>query len=154
MSAVSLDTDVIVEYIDLAGSYHTQAKAIFDSVLAGRLQAIVPHPILAETYHVSLRIYERLRLENPESRAEGLVDWLYRSPNFSIAEQSLELALLAGRIKKQFGLALTDAYVLAASRLCKGKAVFRTREKEIQQNITQISRNYHLVFLEDYGVGS
>lgn len=151
MSSVSLDTGAIVEYVDLAGAFHAQASAVFEGILAGKLLGVVPHPTLAETYYVAYRIYERLGLEQPEGRAEKLVEWFFSSPNFEIAEPSLELALLAGRIKREFGLALTDAYVIAASKLHKGKALFRTREKEIEENITQIAKNYDLVFLEDYG---
>lgn len=150
MSSVSLDTGTIVEYIDQAGTYHSQAKAIFDNIVSGKILGLVAHPILAETYYVSLRIYEKLGLEEPDSRAEKLLEWLYRSPNIELAEPTLELALVAGKIKKEFSVAITDAYVIASSKLYKGKAVFRTREKEIQAHISELSKNYKLVFLEDF----
>ncbi|MEM4811115.1 MAG: hypothetical protein QXS92_04310, partial [Thermofilum sp.] len=38
MARVALDTSVIVEYIDLKGRYHRQARAIFESVLVGKLE--------------------------------------------------------------------------------------------------------------------
>ena len=150
MSFVSLDTGTIVEYVDLDGTFHPQATAIFDTIRAGETLGLIPHPILAETYYVSLRVYERLQLEEPERRARNLIEWLYRSPNIELAEPTLKLALTAGKIKKEFSLALTDAYVIASSKLYKGKAVFRTREKEIQEKITELGKSYNLVFLEDY----
>jgi predicted nucleic acid-binding protein len=150
LSFVSLDTGTIVEYVDLAGTFHSQAKAIFDNIVAGKILGLIAHPILAETYYVSLRVYERLELEKPESRAENLLEWLYRSPNIEIAEPTLKLALTAGKIKREFSVALTDAYVIASSKLYKGKAIFRAREKEIQENIAELGKNYNLVFLEDY----
>jgi len=150
LSYVSLDTGVIVEYVDLNGAFHRQAEAIIENALARRLLAVIAHPILAETYYVSLRLYEKLGMEKPEDRAEKLVEWLYRSPNFEIAEPSLELALLAGRIKKSFRLALTDAYVIAASKLYRGRAVFRRRESEIREKLAELTEEYEMVFIEDY----
>jgi hypothetical protein len=101
-----------------------------------------------ETYYVSIRIYEKLGLNNPEQRAEEFVEWLYRSPNITLEEPSLELALLAGRTKRRFGLALTDAYVLASAKICQGKAVFRRKEKEMQKKLSEIKKEYDVVFLE------
>jgi len=148
MSYVSLDTGVIAEYIDLAGSLHKEAEAIIRNVLGGKLLAIIPHPILVETYYVSARIYERLGLSDPEERAEKLIEWLYRSPNFSLAEPSLELAILAGKIKRKFGLAFTDAYVLASAKLYGGKALFRSKEKEIVKRFSAITVEYDVAFLQ------
>jgi len=150
LSCVSLDTGVIVEYIDLKGKLHRQAEAIIEKVLAGKLLAIIPHPTLAETYYVSARIYEKLGLDTPDQRSEELVKWLYKSPNFALEEPSFELALLVGRIKRRFNLALTDAYVIATSKLYKGKAVFRKREREMVEKLTELTKSYDIVFLEDY----
>lgn len=152
MSFISLDLEeeTIVEYVDLDGTFHSQTTAIFESIGAGEIFGLIAHPILAETYYVSLRVYERLQLEQPERRARNLLEWLYRSPNIELAEPTLKLALTAGKIKKEFSLALTDAYVIASSKLYKGKAVFRAREKEIQEKIAELGKSYNLVFLEDY----
>jgi len=150
LSFVSLDTGTIVEYMDMAGTFHSQARAIFDSIVAGEILGLIAHPVLAETYYVSLRVYEKLELEEPEKKAQKLIEWLYTSPNIELAEQTLELALTAGKIKKEYSIALTDAYVIASSKLYKGRAVFRTREKEIQEKMTELGKKYNLVFLEDY----
>ncbi|MEM2927946.1 MAG: PIN domain-containing protein [Nitrososphaerota archaeon] len=148
MNRISLDTSVLIEYINLAGSFHKEAKAVIQCILNGKLIAIIPHPVLVETYYVSTRIYEKLGLSNPEKKAEKFIEWLYRSPNFSLAESSLELAILAGKIKKKFNLALTDAYVLASSKLYHAKAVFKIREKEIMEKLDEIKKEYDVVFLE------
>jgi predicted nucleic acid-binding protein len=148
MSYISLDTGVIAEYIDLAGSLHREAEIIMRNVLGGRLLAIIAHPILVETYYISARIYERLGLSNSEERAEKLIEWLYRSPNLSLAEPSLELAILAGKVKRKFGLALTDAYVLASAKLYGGKALFRSKEKEMVKRLNMITDEYDVAFLQ------
>ncbi|MBI2936910.1 MAG: PIN domain-containing protein [Thaumarchaeota archaeon] len=146
---VVLDTGVIAEYIDLSGTLHQQAEAIIESVRLGKLTAIITHPTLAETYYVSLRIYEKLGLAGSERRSQELVTWLYSSPNFKIAEPTLRLAILAGQIKTNFQVALTDAYVIAASQIYNGKPLFRKRESEMAKNISRLKKDYDILFLED-----
>jgi len=148
LNRVSLDTSVLIEYINLSGSLHKEAKAVIQSVLGGKIIAIIPHPVLAETYYVSVRIYEELDSKSPEQRARNFVEWLYRSPNFSVTEPSLELTILTGSIKRKFNLTLTDSYVLASAKLYRAKAVFRSKEKEILKNFEEITKEYDVVFLE------
>jgi len=148
LNQVSPDTSVLIEYINLSGSLHKEAKAVIQSILDGKIIAIIPHPVLTETYYVSVRIYEELDIKNPEQRAKNFVEWLYRSPNFSLAEPSLELAILAGSIKRKFNLALTDSYVLASAKLYRAKAVFRSKEKEILESFEEITKECDVVFLE------
>lgn len=150
MNYASLDTGVIVEYIDLDSRFHTQATAILQSIEVGRLSAIIPHPVLAETHYVATRIYERLGLDKTEERSEKLLNWLYSSPNVTIPEPSLELAILSGKIKNNFRLALTDSYVLASSKIYNSKAVFRTKEREMTRILPQLEKEHNILFLEDY----
>jgi len=86
-----LDTSVIIEYIDRGGEYHEQAKVVFDAILLGKLKAIIPHPILSETYYVATRVYETLRLEQARERAIKLVEWLYRLPTVIVKDADLSL---------------------------------------------------------------
>jgi len=150
LAEVAVDTSVIIEYIDLKGELHEQAEAIFSTLLTSRLEAIVPHPILAETYYVATRLYERLQIENPENLASKLITWLYRLPTVTIPKGEPDLAIEAGRAKLNYGLALTDCYVLAASKIHRCKALFKRREKEISRNIDLLKREYQILFLEDY----
>jgi predicted nucleic acid-binding protein len=150
LSRISLDTGVIIEYIDLVGKFHRQAEALIENISKAKLFAVIPHSTLVETYYVSARIYEKLGVERPYWRAEELAKWLYRSPNFNLAEPSLELAIQAGNIKGHFNLALTDAYVIAASKLIGGRAVFRKREREMVERLNELTKSYNIIFLEDY----
>ncbi|RLE86108.1 MAG: hypothetical protein DRJ96_04660 [Thermoprotei archaeon] len=150
MTRVALDTSVIVEYIDQRGEYHEQAEAIFSALLAGGLTAIILHPVLSETYVVAARIYKALGLSDAELRAAKLVGWLYRLPTAEVKGLDLELALEAGRVKLRYGVALTDCYVIAASKIYGCKAVFRRREREMLPVIESLEREYSLLFLEDY----
>jgi predicted nucleic acid-binding protein len=147
MNVICPDTGVIVEYANLDGMFHAEAQAIFQSVIAGKLDVVIPHPILAETYYVSLRIYKTLGLDDCVKRAKKLVQWLYTAPNISLAEPSLELAILAGDTKDRYGISMMDSYVLALSKLSKGKAVFRTEESEMKKNLGDLSKRFNIVFL-------
>ena len=150
MARASIDTSVIIKYIDEEGEYHEQAKAVFSAILSGKLEAIIPHPILVETYYVATRIYQKLEIEEPETTATKLVEWLYRLPTVIIADTNLNLALEAGRIKLHYKLALTDCYILATSKIYNCTALFRKLETEMLKNIKQLKRNYKIIFLEDY----
>ena len=148
MSFLSLDTGVTAEYIDLDGDLHREAEAVFRNIAEGRILAFVPHEVLAETYYVSFSIYRKLGLKRPEQRARKLVEWLYQAPNISIPEPSLELAIITGEVKRKFGLALTDSYVLASAKMSGGKALFRKREKEMARRLAELVDEYGVVFLE------
>ncbi len=150
MARAALDTSVIIEYIDKAGDLHEQARAIFSAILAGKLEAIIPHPILAETYYVAVRIYRELDVKEPEVIASKLIGWLYRLPMIKIIGESLELAVEVGRVKVNYNLALTDCYVLATSKICGCKAVFKKPEREMLRKIDSLRAEYQLIFLEDY----
>ncbi len=149
-SRVVLDTSVIVEYVNKAGEYHEQAKIVFDAILQGKLEAVIPHPVLAETYYVVARMYRALKLEKPEERACMLVEWLYRISTPAAKSYHLEVALEAGKAKLKYKIALTDCYVLAAAKVYGGKAVFRKREREMLNVIREIEKEYPVIFLEDY----
>lgn len=167
MSAIPLivlDTGVLVEYIDLEGNFHSEATAVVESILSGKAIAIVPNVVFAEFFYVATRLYERLDkskmkrkeedAEIPEVRAEKLVRWLFNSPNVLMPENSLELALVVGRIKKRFSLALPDSFVLACAQLNKCKAVFKSVEEEMERGkkleLLKEQAEFGLVFLEDY----
>jgi len=150
LTKVVIDTSVIIEYIDLKGKYHKQATSVFSAISSGKIQAIIPHPILTESYYVSSRIYQQLNIGNPEIRAQKLIKWLYTHPTIIIPNIGLKLAIEAGDTKQRYGLALTDCYVLAASRIYNCKALFTKREKEMLKKIDDIKREYNVIFLEDY----
>lgn len=58
----------------------------------------------------------------------------------------LSLSVEAARLKLKYGIALTDCYVLALSRLEGCKAIFRKREKILEE----IEEDFEVIFLEDY----
>lgn len=145
-----LDTGVIVEYIDLEGPYHEPAETLFSAIIEGRLEALIPHPVLSETLYVSYRTYKKLGVPGPQRRAMLLVGWLYRLKTPEPRENSLDLALEAGKAKLRYGLALTDCYVLALSRMAGARPIFRQREREMEKHVEEIEREYKPIFLEDY----
>ena len=118
-SRVSIDTGVLIEFIDESGDFHRQAEIVVNSVNSGKLVGLIAHPVFAELYYVSDKLYENLAGGNirnedtPAAKSERLIRWLFGSPNFLMPDNSPELALEAGGMKRKYALALTDSYVLA-----------------------------------------
>jgi len=125
LAKVVMDTSVIIEYIDLKGEFHEQAQTVFSAILTSKLENILPHPILAETYYVATKLYHKLQIENPQDVASKLIEWIYRLPATIIPSEDANLAIEAGKAKLNYGLALTDCYVLAASKIYSCKALFK-----------------------------
>ena len=145
-----MDTSVIIEYIDLKGEFHEQAHAVFSALLTGKLENMLLHPILAETYYVATKLYRKLKLENPQLLASKLIEWLYRLPTTIIPSENMNLAIETGKAKLNHGLALTDCYVLAASKIYNCKALFKKPEREMIKNMDILKKEYQIIFLEDY----
>ena len=150
MPKVVMDTSVIIEYIDLKGELHQQAKTVFSAVLNGKLEVVLPHPILAETYYVAAKIYQKLQIESPQTVASKLIEWLYRLPTTIIPSEDVNLAIETGKAKLSYGLALTDCYVLAASKTYDCKALFKKPEKEMLRKIDALNKEYRIIFLQNY----
>lgn len=150
LSRVAIDTSIIIEYIDMEGEYHKEAELIFREILNGRVEAVVPHPILAETYYVAVKLYDKLKMMNPLDIASKLIGWLHRLPTLIIPREDISLAIEAGKAKLKFNIALTDCYVLATSKIYGCKSLFKRREKEMLRNMDMLEREYQLIFLEDY----
>lgn len=148
-SKVTLDTSVIIEYVDRKGELHKQAELVMSAINSGKLTAIVPHVVLAEVFYVASRLYRELALKNPISRAEKLVKWLSYHPYIQIVS-GLSLDLEAGKIKYNYRIALTDCYVLAASKIYNATALFKRRGKELLSLEGSLKREYKAIFLEDY----
>jgi predicted nucleic acid-binding protein len=145
-----MDASVIIEYIDLEGEFHEQAQTVFSVILTNRLESVLPHPILAETYYVAIELYHKFQIENPQDVASKLIEWIYRLPATVVPSEDANLAMEAGKAKLNYGLALTDCYVLAASKIYSCKALFKKPEREMIENIDNIKKEYQLLFLEDY----
>lgn len=145
-----MDTSVIIEFVDLKGDLHEQAQAVFSALLAGKLENILPHPILTETYYVASKLYHKLKVENPQLVASKLIEWLYRLPTTMIPSENTNLAIETGKAKLNHGLALTDCYVLAASKIYNCKALFKKPEREMIKNMDALKKEYQILFLEDY----
>lgn len=150
MTKVAIDTSVIIEYIDLKGENHQQAEVIFSALSTGKLEVIISHPILAETYYVATKIYQKLQIEKPEAASSKLVEWLYRLPTTIIPSEDINLAIETGRAKLNYSLALTDCYVLAASKMHNCKALFKKPEREMLKSLGSIKKEYQPLFLKDY----
>lgn len=150
MSLAVLDSGVIAERANVTGRLHAQSRAIFGSIEGGELRAVIVPPTISEVYYVLWRLYETQGISQPEKRAHSFCEYVYYLPGVDVAEMTLRLLVESGRIKKRYGLALTDCHVLAASKSYGCRAVFRHRETEMKTVLEPLSREYQIVFLEDY----
>ena len=150
LAKVAIDTSVIIEYVDLKGELHEQAQIVFSAILNGKLEGVIPHPILAETYYIITRLYQELQVEDPQVVASKLIEWLYRLPTTIISGGDIRLAVEAGRAKLAYGLALTDCYVLATSKIYNCKALFKKPEREMLKHMDALKKEYQIIFLQDY----
>lgn len=150
MAKVAIDTGVLIEYLDLEGALRRQAGEVFSALLAGRIQAILPHPVLAETCYVAARLYERMQVQEAHALAGDVIRWLVSLPGTRVVGEEARLAIEAGRAKLAHSLALTDCYVLAASRIEGCKALFRAPEREMSRSVDLLREEYDIIFLIDY----
>jgi len=150
MSSVVLDTGVIAESVNIGGEFNKQATIIFDAINSGLLTALVNPVIISELHYVLWHIYDKLAVKNPEKVSKDFCEYIYYHPGVRILEMSLELLLEAASIKHRYMLALTDCFVLAASKLNRCKAVFRHKDGEIEPVSKDLDKEFDLVFLEDY----
>jgi hypothetical protein len=150
MSSVVLDTGVIAESVNLEGEFNKQATIVLDAINSDSITAILNPVTIAELRYVLWRIYDELAVKNPEKVSRDFCEYIYYHPNIRILETSLEMLLEAGTIKHRYSLTLSDCFVLAASKLNRCKAVFRHKEHEIQAAFKDLSKEFDLVFLQDY----
>ncbi len=150
VAKAAIDTGVLIEYLDLEGTLHRQAGEVFSALLAGRVEAILPHPVLAETYYVAARLYEATQVQDPHVLAGDVIRWLVSLPATKVMGEEARLAIEAGRAKLAHSLALTDCYVLAASRIQGCKALFRSPEREMSRSVDLLREEYDIIFLSDY----
>ena len=80
------------------------------------------------------------------SKALSFIEWLDRHPSVQVV-RAFNLDVEAAKIKTHYGIALTDCYVLALSKIKNCTAIFRKREKEIPPNM---EKDFNILFLEDY----
>lgn len=150
MSFAVLDSGAIAERFNLSGRLNPQAQTVFKALDRGQLSAIVPPTVLSEVYYVLRRVYDKVAVRDPQKTATDACEYIYSHPHIEIAEMHLPVLMDAGEIKHEYGIALTDCYVLAFSRNRKCKALFRHREEEMRKNLHGLERDFDLLFLEDF----
>jgi len=150
MSLVVLDTGVIAESVNVGGELNKQATIIFDAINSGSLTAFVNPITISELRYVLWRMYDKLAVKNAEKVSMDFCEYIYYHPGIRVLEMSLELLLEAGSIKHRYALAISDCFVLAASKLNRCRAVFRHKEHEIEPILKYLVKEFDVIFLEDY----
>ena len=128
-----VDTGVLIEYINEAGKYHEKVRKLIESSATLFVTPIT----LSEVLYVSYRVYKAAGLNDANDYAKEFVEWLLSK--LKVTEINHEIVIKAGEIKKKYGIALPDCYVLATADYLKDKALFK-KEKEIVQALDRIKK--------------
>jgi predicted nucleic acid-binding protein len=148
---IAIDTSVWVEYINIGGVFHPQAKAVIDSLGKGGTEAILTPITLAEIYYVSERVYkEAYTAQESEALAKKLYDFVYYHPHVEVKELDYELCLKAAMIKSRYKIAISDCFLFALSEKENVAILFRGKEKEMEPNMKELKNRFNLKFLQDY----
>lgn len=147
---IVLDTGVIAESVNKRGEFYAQATTIIDAIKFGSLTALVSPVTVSELHYVLWRIYDQLAIADAGKVSHKFCEYIYYHPNIKIVEMSLELLLEVGSIKHRYSLALSDCFVLAASKLNKCRAVFLQKEDEMEHMLKGLKKEFDILFLEEY----
>lgn len=151
MSKVVLDAGVWVEYINKNGRYHAQAKTIVDRINNDTIVAAVSPITLSEIYYVSERVYKEVfGASLAKQKAEKLYNFIYYHPNTEVVPTNHKLDLMAGEIKSEYNIAISDCYSLALSEKDGVPVVFRHVENEMMPRLKDLKKDFNIIFLEEY----
>ena len=139
-----VDTGVLAEYINESSINHEKVKVL----LEGDNTLYITPITLSEVVYVSYRIYKASGLDNANLYAIDFVNWLLSE--FEVIEINREIIIKAGEIKKRYGIALSDCYVVASADYLKVKALFK-KEKEILQAMDKLRNEFNdlIIFIDE-----
>ncbi len=125
-----IDTSVLIDYINARSPYRAKAARLLEEAATGRLKLYVNTVTLSETLYVASRVYQAAGIADPNGRALDFVEWVKgRARVIDIDE---DIALRAGELKKELGIALPDCYVIATAEAVGGTPLFRRLEREME----------------------
>ncbi len=143
MEAV-VDTGVLVEYINESSPHHPKVRKL----LEGNNSLYITPVTMSEVMYVGYRVYKAAGLSNANELAREL--FLWASLKLKVTDVNKDVALQAGEIKKKYGIALPDCYVIATANHLGVKALFK-REKELIAVIDKIEKEFKepIIFVDE-----
>jgi len=148
---IAIDTGIWIEYINTNGKFHSQAKAVIDSVNSGKANVILTPLTLIEIFYVAKRVYQEVySSQKSETLAKKLYDFVYYHPYVEVKPLDYELCLNAGMIKSKYNIAFSDCFLLALSKHGNTIAIFKNIESEMKDNLENLNKDFNIKFLEDY----
>ncbi len=104
---VSIDTNIFVSVKNREEPYCGPSRAVLDMADEGTLEGVVSTVVVAEIcsgYHTAGELKEK----------DEFLTHILTSPNYVVAEVSVDVADEAGRIRAETGLKLPDALIVAS----------------------------------------
>ena len=130
MRRLAVDTSVLIDYINARSPYRAKTARLLEGAATGRLKLYVNTVTLSETLYVASRIYRAAGLGDPNGRALDFVEWV--KGRARVVDIDEGIALRAGELKKELGIALPDCYVIATAEAVEATPLFRRPEREME----------------------
>lgn len=140
-----IDTSVIIEMINSAGTCHLQANIIKRQLELGNIIAHLPMPNLSEIYYIALRIYSQLNQDI--QKAKKLILWLVSHNHIKIQALTMDLIFLSGEIKNQYTISIMDSFNFALAKVLGEKLIFKSKEREFPPDLL---KDFHIIFLDQF----
>ncbi|MGQ4834165.1 MAG: type II toxin-antitoxin system VapC family toxin [Candidatus Asgardarchaeia archaeon] len=151
----AVDTSVWIESIIKDAKYYHIASRFIESLDRGAIHAMLTPITASEVFYIAYRVYRALGAThiNAENKARMFFERLYTHKNIRVILNK-EIALLAGKIKSEFGISLSDSYILALAEYMHAVPLFRAPEKEMKNKMKKLKERFHIMFLSELKVKS
>ena len=124
-----------------------KVEALFERAARGEIDLYTTSLVAAETLYVASRLYSAMKVPEPNERSLEYVMWLQHHVGLRVAKVDTALALEAGELRKQLGIALTDCTVIALAKRLGATPLFRKVESEMEPVVDRL-RSLKVAFLE------
>lgn len=141
-----VDTGVLAEYIVRGSPHRSAIERLLEGVLKKIVELYITPITASELIYVAFRLYRLANVEKPNDEALSFIEWL--NARVKAAEITPDIIIEAGELRKKFGIALSDCYVIATAIKLQAKALFLKPEKEMLNRIKEL-RELPIAFLAE-----
>jgi predicted nucleic acid-binding protein len=132
------DTSVLIDYIVQRSPYRPKVSKLLDKALTEKVKLHVNVVTLSEILYVTSRIYETAKIADPNREALDFVHWI--KSRAQVVDIDEDIAIRAGKLKKQLHIALPDCYVIASAETVKATPLFERPGVEMKPKMNDLRR--------------
>jgi len=147
--ALAIDTGVWIEALIQNAPYYKLANFLIKKVLKGEIQALITPLTATEILYITHRIYRETYKDEKIARNKALeyFDTIYHNENV-LVRINKEIIVNAAEIKIKYSLSMSDSYILSLAKTHKIPVVFRHIEKEMENKLDELQKEFKIIFLE------